>query len=334
MKGTILLAHGGGGEESRELIEGIFRRYLSNPVLDSLEDSAVLPRIDGKVAFTTDSFTVSPSFFRGGNIGKLSVAGTVNDLSVTGARPLYLSAGFVIEEGFSLKDLSIIVQSMSEEAAKTGVAVVTGDTKIMPRGSMNGIVINTAGIGRIEREGLSSSRVSPGDVIIVSGTMGDHGACILAEREGLGFDLDLESDCASLWPVIQKVIEISPDIHAMRDPTRGGLAAVLNEWAAASGVEIEMDEEFIPLKNAVKGICELLGMDPLQLASEGRFIAALPEDDADAFIEILQSDALGKDARVAGRVISGERARVLLRSSYGTRRILEPPSGELLPRIC
>lgn len=326
---TILLSHGGGGEETRELIEGIFKKHLSNPFLDSLEDATTLPPSGGSIAFTTDSFTVSPIFFKGGNIGKLAVAGTVNDLSVSGAMPLYLSSGFVIEEGFPMSRLDEIVKSMAIEAEKSGVMVVTGDTKVMPRGSINEIVINTSGIGKIVRSGLSATSIRPGDIIGVSGSVGDHGACILAEREGLNFDLALESDCESLWSTLKHLFDTDIKIHALRDPTRGGLSAVLNEWAASSSLEIEVWEDEIPIQDAVRGLCEMLGMDPLQLASEGRFVAALPPEGEETFLDIA-----GKDARIIGKVLDNNKPRVILKSSYGTKRIMEPPSGELLPRIC
>jgi hydrogenase expression/formation protein HypE len=330
----ILLAHGGGGEETRALISSIFHKYLSNSLLDSLEDSAILPRARGKMAFTTDSFTVSPYFFNGGDIGKLAVAGTVNDLSVMGARPAYLSAGFIIEEGFLLNDLERIVMSMQEEASHSGVMVVTGDTKVMPRGHLNGIVINTSGIGEVMYDGLSASNLAAGDRIIVSGTIGDHGACILAAREGIGFELDIESDCQSLWNDINKVIHSGAEIHSMRDPTRGGIAAVLTEWAQQSDVEIEIMEEAIPVKNAVQGTCELLGMDPAHLASEGRLLLAVKGNDGDRVLKAMKEQSSAEDARIIGTVISKGKGRVILRSSYNTRRIMEPPSGELLPRIC
>ncbi len=330
----ILLAHGGGGEETRELIEGIFRRYLSNPFLDRFEDSAVLDIPDGGIAFTTDSFTVSPLFFNGGNIGKLAVAGTVNDLSVMGARPLFLSAGFIIEEGFLIEDLERILQGMHEETEKTGVMVVTGDTKIMPRGQLNGVIINTSGIGKLLYRGLSASNLNVEDGIIVTGTVGDHGACILAEREGMGFELDIPSDCASLWEILKEVLDSGAEIHAMRDPTRGGLAAVLNEWATASGTEIEILEHEIPVEGSVRGICELLGMETTHLASEGRAVIAVKNGDEGTVLDSLRNHPLGKGARLIGSVTDRGKKRVILRSPYNTRRIMEPPSGELLPRIC
>lgn len=330
----VLLAHGGGGEETRQLISEVFQKLLSNPVLNSLEDAALLTIPDTKLAFTTDSFTVVPAFFKGGDIGKLAVAGTVNDLSVTGAKPLYLSSGFIIEEGFPYEDLISIVESMRHEAAHSGVLVVTGDTKVLPKGDLNGILINTSGIGEVKYAGLSAANLEAGDIIIVSGTVGDHGACILAAREDFDFELEISSDCRSLWPLLEKVLDAGACIHAMRDPTRGGLAATLIEWVEASGVEVEINEEDVPVSGAVSGISELLGMEPAHLASEGRVVMAVKRDDAERVLEVLLADPAGRGARIIGEVTKGGDARVILRSSYGTRRIMEPPHGELLPRIC
>ena len=330
----ILLAHGGGGEETRNLINKVFQKYLSNPVLDSLEDSAIVYLSTEKIAFTTDSFTVSPPFFNGGDIGKLAVAGTVNDLSVMGARPRYLSAGFIIEEGFPYNDLEKIVKSMKDEATLAEVMVITGDTKVMPKGHLHGILINTSGIGEVVYQGLSASNLAKGDRIIISGTIGDHGACILAVREGIDFELAIGSDCQALWKLIEKIINTGADLHAMRDPTRGGLAGVLTEWSDQSDVEIEILEQEIPIKDAIKGTCELLGLEPAHLASEGRVVIAVREKDADKVLEALQTHPSGKEARIIGTVIASGKGRVVLKSSYNTRRIMEPPSGELLPRIC
>ncbi|NOY54113.1 MAG: hydrogenase expression/formation protein HypE [Deltaproteobacteria bacterium] len=329
----ILLAHGGGGEETRGLINGIFRKELSNPILNGMEDAALLSFDYAKIAFTTDSFIVDPPFFPGGNIGNLAVAGTVNDLSVMGARPRYLSAGFILGEGFRLSDLKKIVTAMAEEAEVAGVKVVTGDTKVMPGADFSGIAINTAGLGEVVREGLSASNLCPGDTLILSGTVGDHGACILAAREGIDFQLSIESDCASLWPMLKGILSSHPDLHALRDPTRGGLAGVLTEWAEASSATIEIDEEKIPIQDAVRGTCELLGMDPLHFACEGRAVIAAAGN-GDAILAKLRDHPLGRKAVIIGRVVSKDRPRVILKTSWNTRRILDPPSGELLPRIC
>jgi hydrogenase expression/formation protein HypE len=330
----ILLAHGGGGEETGALIREVFQKHFSNDALNALEDAAVLSWPTDRIAFTTDSFTVDPPFFSGGDIGKLAVAGTVNDLGAMGARPRFLSAGFIIEEGFHLKDLATIAVSMAREASLSGLSSVTGDTKVMPRGDLKGIVINTSGVGEIFYDGLSASAVATGDTIIVSGTVGDHGACIMASREGIDFKLALESDCASLWPLVASVLDSGARVHAMRDPTRGGLAAVLNEWARQSAVEIEVAEEAIPVHNAVRGACELLGIEPTHLASEGRVVLAVNAADAEAVLGALQSHSVGEGSRVIGTVLASGRPRVVLRSAYNTRRIMDPPSGEILPRIC
>ncbi|RLJ70372.1 hydrogenase maturation carbamoyl dehydratase HypE [Hydrogenivirga caldilitoris] len=329
----VLLSHGSGGEETQRLIKELFLKYLSNPILERMEDAAIL-EVGSKLAFTTDSFTVSPPFFKGGDIGKLAVAGTVNDLAVMGARPLYMSAGFIIEEGFSLEELEKVVKSMGEEARRAGVYIVTGDTKVVPKGQVDKLFINTSGIGEVVYEGLSAHNLQPGDVVIVSGTVGDHGACILAEREGMEFELPLESDCRSLWNMIERVLETGAQIHAMRDATRGGLAAVLNEWAQQSEVEIEVDEESIPVKEAVQGLCELLGFEPTHLANEGMVVFAVAEKDAGKVLETLREHPYGKEAELIGSVTGKEKARVVLKTPYGVKRIMEPPSGELLPRIC
>jgi len=329
----ILLSHGGGGEETQKLIKDLFFKYFSNEILEKMEDSAILD-INSKIAFTTDSFTISPIFFKGGNIGKLSIVGTINDLSVMGAKPLYLSVSFIIEEGFDYDDLEKIVKSMAEESKKSGVLIVTGDTKVVPKGSIDKIFINTAGIGKVIYEGLSASNLSKDDIIIVSGTIGDHGACIMAEREGMEMELDLESDCASLWDLVEDVINNNIKIKAMRDPTRGGLSAVLNEWAFSSNVNIEIEEGKIPIKNEVQGLCELLGLESYNLANEGKIVFAVDKNDAENLLEILKKHPFGKEAEIIGKVIDGTDKKVILKTTHGTKRIMEPPSGELLPRIC
>ncbi|EDP75774.1 hydrogenase expression/formation protein HypE [Hydrogenivirga sp. 128-5-R1-1] len=328
----VLLSHGSGGEETQRLIKEFFIKHLSNPILERMEDSAVLD-LEGAVAFTTDSFTVSPPFFKGGDIGKLAVAGTVNDLAVMGARPKYLSAGFIIEEGFSFEELEGVVKSMAEEANRAGVLVVTGDTKVVPKGQVDRIFINTSGIGIMTFKGLSAHTLQEGDAILVSGTVGDHGACILAEREGMEFEIPIESDCKSLWDMIEKVLSSGVQVHAIRDATRGGLSAVLNEWAEQSGVEIEVEEDKIPVKEAVLGLCELLGFEPTHLANEGMAVMSVAERDAERTLELLREHPHGRDAEIIGRIV-GNGSRVVLRTPYGVKRIMEAPSGELLPRIC
>ena len=329
----VLLSHDGGGEETKNLIKEIFLKYFSNPILEKMEDAAVL-NISSKIAFTTDSFTISPIFFKGGDIGKLAIAGTVNDLAVMGAKPIYLSCSFIIEEGFPINDLERIVISMAEEMKKSRVKIVTGDTKVVPRGSVDKIFINTTGIAEVIYEGISASNLTEGDVIIVSGTIGDHGACIMAQREGIELEGDISSDCETLWPLIENLINENIKIKAMRDPTRGGLSAVLNEWATQSKVAIEVEEKKIPIKEEVQGLCELLGLEAMSLANEGKVIIAVDKKDEEKALELLKRHPLGKDAQVIGKVIRQPTKTVILKSSYGTKRILEPPSGELLPRIC
>ena len=329
----ILSSHGGGGEETQKLIKELFFKYFSNPILEKMEDAAVLD-INSKLAFTTDSFTVSPIFFKGGNIGKLAVAGTVNDLSMMGAKPKYLSCSFIIEEGLPFEDLEEIVKSMAKEMKKTGVQIVTGDTKVVPKGSADKIFINTTGIGEIVYEGISAHNIKEGDVILVSGTIGDHGACIMAQREGIELEGDIASDCASLWPLVEDLINAGITIKAMRDPTRGGLSAVLNEWAEQSNIGIEIEEEKIPVKDEIQGLCELLGLEPYTLANEGKLILAVPEEEAEKALKVMKNNELGKDAQIIGKVISDYKGKVILKSPYGSKRIMEPPAGELLPRIC
>jgi len=329
----ILLSHGGGGEETQKLIKKLFFKYFSNPILEKMEDASVV-EVDGKIAFTTDSFTVSPIFFKGGNIGKLAVAGTVNDLAVTGAKPLYMSCSFIIEEGLPFEELEEIVKSMAEEMEKSGAKIITGDTKVVPKGSADRIFINTTGIGKVIYDGLSASNLQEGDLILVSGTIGDHGACIMSQREGIDMEGDLSSDCASLWDMVESLINARIKIKAMRDPTRGGMSAVLNEWADQSKIGIEIEEDKIPVKEQVQGLCELLGLDPLSLANEGKLIIAVSPEEGEKTLQTLKNHPLGKDAQIIGKVIKDHPKKVILKSPYGSKRILEPPAGELLPRIC
>ncbi len=318
---------------------------ISKQKINLLEDAAVL-KSPQKIAFTTDGFTVSPVFFKGGDIGKLSVAGTVNDLSVMGAKPLFLSLGLIIEEGFALYNLRKIINSIAEEAAKTGVRVATGDTKVVPAGKADGIFINTSGIGEILYGGISVYNIEDGDIIIVSGNVGDHGAAVMSQREGIEMDVEIESDCASLWGMINAVLSGGIKVKAVRDATRGGLAAVLNEWAMAAGMDIYAEEDKIPVSPPVKGFCELLGFEPYQLACEGRAIFAVKPEFAEKTLGILRSHPLGKNANIIGTAVSRIRrksadggrnnssGKVILKGIYGVDRILDYPSGELLPRIC
>lgn len=329
----VQLSHGGGGEETNSLIHDLFYRAFENDILVKAEDAAVL-EVGKKIAFTTDSFTVSPLFFGGGDIGKLAIAGTVNDLAMMGAKPLYLSAAFMIEEGFAFSDLERIVRSMAEELAKSGAKIVCGDTKVVPRGSVDKLFINTAGIGEVAREGISSQRIEEGDVIIASRDIGRHGATVLMAREGLEVSADLHSDCETLWPAVAALIEGNITISALRDATRGGLAAVLNEWAQNSQICLEIEAAAIRVSDEVQGICEMFGFEAADLANEGTFVAAVPPMHAAFAVEILQQFGFCRDAAVIGRVTAQYPGKVVLYSAFGSRRFLDLPKGELLPRIC
>ncbi len=329
----IQLSHGGGGEETNTLIHDLFYRYFSNDILIAAEDAAVL-EVKKKIAFTTDSFTVSPIFFNGGNIGKLAIAGTVNDLAMMGAKPLYLSAGFIIEEGFAFDELELIVKTMASELEKSGAKIVCGDTKVVPRGAVDQIFINTSGIGEIVIEGISAANLQEGDTLIVSGDVGRHGAAILIEREGLGVSSNLQSDCATLWPAVEALIEADIVISAMRDATRGGLSAVLNEWAEQSNVCLEVEEASVPVDGAVQGICELFGFEAFDFANEGTFILAVPAEYAELAIQVLRKVKMTSKATIIGRVTMKKEGKVILHSAYGSSRYLDLPKGELLPRIC
>jgi hydrogenase expression/formation protein HypE len=335
MAEEVLLSISGGGEETQKFLEKVILKYLGNHLLNSLEDSTPLEVFTSKLAFTTDSFTVKPLFLKGGDIGKLSIIGTLNDLAVMGARPRFLSLSLIIEEGFPLRDLERILKSMQETLSENRVLVVTGDTKVVPRGALDGIYINTSGLGEIIYPGLSARNLKPGDVIILTGSIGDHGVCILAEREGFKFEVDLESDCASLFPMLEPLFTSSLELHALRDPTRGGLAGVLYEWARASKVDILIYEEEIPVKPQVRAFCEILGFEPYHFPSEGRALISLPEKEARVALEILRSHPLGRESKIIGKVLEKrEYPRVYLETPYGTRRILELMEGEFLPRIC
>ncbi|MEN8147961.1 MAG: hydrogenase expression/formation protein HypE [Campylobacterota bacterium] len=329
----VQLSHGGGGEETNALIHDLFYRYFENDILIKAEDAAVL-EVDKKIAFTTDSFTVSPLFFSGGNIGKLAIAGTVNDLAMMGAKPLYLSAAFMIEEGFDFEQLEQIVKSMAEELKVSGAKIVCGDTKVVPKGSVDRLFINTAGIGGLVREGISASNLHEGDIIIASGDVGRHGAAVLMEREGLGVSSTLQSDCATLWPAVEALIDSNVTISALRDATRGGLSAVLNEWAEQSQVCLEMEEASIPVEEEVQGLCEIFGFEAFDFANEGTFIVAVPPMHAQLAIQALQQTEISQKATIIGRVTKHKEGKVILHSLYGSSRYLELPKGELLPRIC
>ena len=330
----ITLAHGAGGKISQELMDEVILPVFGNPVLNELHDGAAV-NMSGRVAFTTDSYVVKPLFFAGGNIGKLAVCGTVNDLAMTGAVPRFISAGVILEEGFPIADLRSIVKTMGEMAAEAGVSIVTGDTKVVEKGKADGIFINTAGIGDILPEvRISPKNLRPGMKVILSGYLGDHGATILAGRHGLELPDTVRTDCAPLNGLVREMLEAAPDIAALRDPTRGGLAAVLNEMASASNTGILIDEESIPLRPEVRGICDILGFDPLYLANEGKVVAFVPAEKEELLLEVMRRHPYGREARCIGEVVSEAPGQVGLRTAIGGIRVVDMPLGELVPRIC
>lgn len=352
----ITLAHGSGGRAMHELIEGLFLDYLSNPLLEKLEDQAVFEiglsakntaalngdrQAKARIAFTTDSYVVDPIFFPGGDIGKLAINGTVNDLAMSGARPLYLSAGFILEEGFPIEDLKRILTSMRDAAAEAGVAVVTGDTKVVQKGSADKLFINTAGVGVIESPvNPSATRAQPGDKVILSGTLGDHGTTIMIARGELELETDIESDTAPLNSLVQEMLEEAASvaaldsIHCLRDPTRGGAATTLNEIALSSDVFIEIDENLIPVREEARGACEILGLDPLYVANEGKLVAIVSPEIAEQLVGRMKQNRYGVDACVIGEVKPEPRGIVAMRTGFGGTRIVDMLAGEQLPRIC
>jgi len=332
MTKNIVLAQGNGGEENGELISKIFYKHFKNEILEKSEDAAIID--GGRLAFTTDSFTVSPIFFDGGDIGKLSICGTCNDLAMMGAKPTYMTCAVIVEEGFSVEELEKIVRSMKKELEINGAMIVCGDTKVVPRGSVDKIFINTTGVGVVQKSGISSNSVSEEDVIIVSNEIGKHGATIFANREGMEFSSNLQSDCTSLWPLVEKLLSEGIAITAMRDATRGGVAAVLNEWAKQSKVCIEVNEEAIPVSDDVRGICEILGFEAYNLANEGTFVLAIKRSDAQRAVEVLKTFEEGVKASIIASVTHQHNGRVLLLSPWGSKRFMDLPTGELLPRIC
>lgn len=335
MNETILLDHGAGGRASHELVQRVFARHFSNPALDSLDDAAVVEAPAGRLAISTDTFVVDPIIFPGGNIGSLAVHGTVNDLCCRGARPLWLTAGFVLEEGLPLALLEEVVAAMAEAASAAGVAIVAGDTKVVGRGQADKVFINTAGVGVVAPGvEIGAHMARPGDAVLVSGSMGDHGVTILAQRAGLGLNAPLVSDSAALHQMAAGLIAACPGLHVLRDPTRGGLATTLNEIAASSRVALELDEGAIPVDAAVSGVCELLGLDSLYLANEGKLIAIVAEEQAPAALEAMRSHPKGGRAAIIGRVMEAPAGRVWLNTAVGGRRLLDMLSGEPLPRIC
>lgn len=331
----VLMAHGGGGRLMNQLIEKIFAASFHNPALDRRHDGAVLDPSGRKLAFSTDSYVVKPLFFPGGDIGSMAINGTVNDLAMCGARPRWISAGFIIEEGLPMETLWQVAQSMRRAADAAGVEVVTGDTKVVDKGKGDGVFINTAGVGVLEHEVLiAPESVRQEDVILLSGDVGRHGMAIMSVREGLEFEGGIESDCAPVVSAVMRWLDAGVEVHCMRDLTRGGLAAALNEVAETAGAKIEIDEEKVPVTPTVQGACELLGFDPLYVANEGRFIAFVAPRDGQRALDLLREDAVSADATVIGRVGAKGEGLVTLTSRIGASRILDLLSGEQLPRIC
>lgn len=334
MSDKIIMAHGSGGKLAHELIENTFLKALSNPLLAKMDDSALFD-VKGRLAFTTDSYVVNPIFFPGGDIGRLAVCGTINDLAMSGAIPLYLSLAFIIEEGLSLEDLARVLRSVQAVSTEAGVQIVTGDTKVVNRGSADKLFVNTSGVGLVpEGVNVSGSNARPGDKVILSGPIGDHGIAVLSQREGLSFSTELKSDCAPLNGLVADMIKASPRIRAMRDPTRGGVATTLNELAAQSKVGITVDEGKIPVRDEVRGACEMLGLDPLYVANEGKLVAVVASEDAEAVLEEMQQNAYGKEASIIGEVRQDHPGRVVMKTTIGASRIVDMLVGDPLPRIC
>ena len=333
--GVVDMTHGSGGRAMTDLIEQLFVVEFATKELHKGEDFAAFQVQSGRMVVSTDSHVISPLFFPGGDIGSLAVNGTINDVAMSGANPLYLTCGFIIEQGFPLKELKKIVQSMANAAREAGVKVVAGDTKVVERGKGDGVFITTTGVGAVpEGIDISVSRISPGDKILVSGTLGDHGITVLSFRESLGFHTDLVSDCAALNGLAASMITVVPQIHCLRDPTRGGLAAALCELSDTSGFAIGIQEKSMPIKPQVRSACELLGLDPLHVANEGKLIAICPEEYADQLLHVMKEHPLGRDAAIIGTVLDEGESYVELETNYGTKRLVDWPSGEQLPRIC
>ncbi len=334
-RGAVDMSHGSGGRAMAQLIDELFRKHLDNPLLAQGNDQALFQPPPGRLAISTDGHVISPLFFPGGDIGCLAVHGTVNDVAMSGARPLYLAAGFILEEGLPLADLARIVESMARAANEAGVAVVTGDTKVVERGKGDGCFITTTGVGVVpDGIDISGDRAVPGDAILVSGTMGDHGVAIMSKRENLGFETEITSDTAALHSLVAAMIEAVPDVHCLRDPTRGGLATSLNELAQQSGVGMQIREEAVPVRPAVAAACELLGLDPLYVANEGKLIAICPGDRADELLAVMRAHAQGRDAAIIGSVVDDPHQFVQMQTSFGGSRIVDWLAGEQLPRIC
>lgn len=332
---TVQLAHGAGGKLSNEMIDKIFLPRFMNSTLEKMEDQAVLNNPGGRIAFSTDTFVVDPIFFPGGDIGDLAINGTVNDIAMSGAEPKYLSVGFILEEGLPFETLHRIVLSMEKAAKIAGVQIVTGDTKVVNRGSCDKLFINTSGFGFVPDEvNISASRLRPGDKIILSGTVADHGMAVMTTREGLSFQSTVESDTAALNHLVRDMLAVSTNIHAMRDPTRGGLATSLNEFAMSSNVGIQLIDGTVPVHENVRGACEILGIDPLYVANEGKLVAIVPAEIADDMLTAMKQNPEGKEAAIIGEVTDTHPGIVALRTGLGANRIVDMPVGEQLPRIC
>jgi hydrogenase expression/formation protein HypE len=333
---NVLMAHGGGGRMTQMLIERFFLGEFRNPALEVLHDGALLEIEGSRLAFSTDSFVIQPLFFPGGNIGSLAIHGTVNDLAMCGARPTAISAGFILEEGLPMEDLWRITRSMRAAAEQVDVPIVTGDTKVVDRGKGDGVFINTSGIGIVPAGvEVSPLRARPGDVILVSGSIALHGIAIMSVREGLEFDTTLESDSASLAAMVEKILEAGGDgVHVLRDPTRGGVASALNEIAAQARVGVRIDERLLPVREEVRGACEILGIDPLYVANEGKCLVIVDRDSADRVLEAMRRDSLGAEAAAIGEIVEDHPGKVYLRSTIGGSRVVDMLSGEQLPRIC
>lgn len=337
---TITLAHGSGGKAMRDLIDDVFVGTFDNAALESLEDQARFPmgelgENEDKLAFTTDSYVVDPLFFPGGDIGKLAITGTVNDLAVSGAIPKYLTCGMIIEEGLSINVLRRVVTSMKRAADEAGVLVVTGDTKVVHRGSADKLFINTAGVGVIPKHiDIGAHRAEVGDVVILNGHIGDHGIAIVDARGEFAMQNTIETDCQPLNGLIASMLDVCPNLHCMRDATRGGIATVLNEFADASNVGVRLNEDAVPIRSEVRGMCEILGLDPLYLANEGKLVAIAPRSGADVLLEAMKKHPMGRDSAIVGEVMEGPTGRVVLATSFGGERVVDMLVGEQLPRIC
>lgn len=334
--GRVDMTHGSGGKSMVQLIEEVFMDSFGNEYLNQKNDQAIVPPISGRLVVSTDSHVVSPLFFPGGDIGSLSIYGTINDVAVSGAEPLYLSASFILEEGFPLADLKRIADSMKRAQLLTGVPIITGDTKVVEKGKGDGVFITTTGVGVIRdpRVNLSVTRVQAGDQILVSGSMGDHGIAVLSKRQNLDFETTLKSDSAPLHELIREVIRVAPDVHCMRDPTRGGLGATLNEIAAAAQVGMMIEEDAIPVRTEVAAACEILGIEPLNVANEGKVVVFCAPENVDAILDVMRSHPLGREAAWIGKVREDQDTLIEVRSNLGGGRILHWLAGEQLPRIC